>query len=262
MTETVRPDNGIKFLNRDAVKYIAVFFMFWGHLFAWTTLMHDPALTDPFAVMPLWMNVISHASLLCPPIMFFFIADGWKYTRDRKRYALRLLIFACITQLPDWLLWVPIHGWWTANVIFTLLFGLLAIAAWESKLKLPLRILLAALCSGATFAIAADWEIFGVLMILFLHIYRDRPKARFIAFTAVACVWKGIAVVWQIAGGSFGGAAIFNDTLDLAFVMLGYLCMTVFYNGKKGRHPVFAKWFFYAFYPLHYIVIWAVGTFL
>ena len=30
----------------------------------------------------------------------------------------------------------------------------------------------------------------------------------------------------------------------------------VFYNGKKGRHPVFAKWFFYAFYPLHYLVIW------
>ena len=28
-----------KILNRDACKYLAVFFMFWGHLFAWLILM-------------------------------------------------------------------------------------------------------------------------------------------------------------------------------------------------------------------------------
>ena len=43
------------------------------------------------------------------------------------------------------------------------------------------------------------------------------------------------------------------------FVMTAaYLCMTVFYNGKKGKHPIFAKWFFYAFYPAHYMIIYAV----
>ena len=34
--------------------------------------------------------------------------------------------------------------------------------------------------------------------------------------------------------------------------------MTVFYNGRKGKHPTFAKWFFYIFYPLHYFIIWVV----
>ena len=29
-----------------------------------------------------------------------------------------------------------------------------------------------------------------------------------------------------------------------------------FYNGKKGKHPVFAKWFFYIVYPLHFTVIY------
>ncbi|GEM_PF-3269990 len=37
-----------------------------------------------------------------------------------------------------------------------------------------------------------------------------------------------------------------------------YLCMTIFYNGRKGKHPVFTKCFFYAFYPLHYLVIWGL----
>ena len=27
--------------------------------------------------------------------------------------------------------------------------------------------------------------------------------------------------------------------------ILAYLCMTVFYNGRKGKHPTLAKWFFY-----------------
>ena len=247
-----------KIFDRETVKYTALFFMFWGHLFAWLTIMRNPGISDPYQVMPLWQNLLSHASLICPPVMFFFIADGYRYTRDRRKYAVRLLIFACITQIPDWIVFVPSLGWWTANVMFTLLAGLLAVMAWESSLKKPLRVLLAVLCCLGTLALSADWEIFGVLFILFIHIFRDRPKALLISYTVIACVWKGIAVVWQVIGGTFDGAAIFNDTLDLAFVMLGYVVMTVFYNGKKGKHPVFSKWFFYIFYPVHYLIIYAV----
>ena len=251
----------LKVLNRDAVKYIAIFFMFWGHLFAWLTLMRHPEISNPYDLMPMWQNILSHASLLCPPVMFFMIADGYKYTHDRKKYALRLLIFACITQPFDWLVFVPVFGWRTANVIFTLFFGLLAIMAWESSLKKWQRILLVILCSGATLLLQSDWEIFGVLLILFLHIYRDRPKARLIAYTALISVWKGMAVFWQVLGGTLDGAAIFNDIMDIVFVMLGYVLMTVFCNGKKGKHPVFGKWFFYVFYPVHYLIIFAVYVF-
>ena len=43
----------LKVLNRDVVKYIAIFFMFWGHLFAWLTLLeYSPAgISDPYAVV-------------------------------------------------------------------------------------------------------------------------------------------------------------------------------------------------------------------
>ena len=140
-------------------------------------------------------------------------------------------------------------------MIFTLLFGLLAIMAWESGLKKWQRIALAALCTAATLLIQSDWEIFGVLLIFFLHLYRDRPNARFIAYSVVVLVWKGIAVLSQVLGGTLDGAAIFNDIMDIVFVMLGYACMTVLYNGKKGKHPVFAKWFFYVFYPLHLLIV-------
>ncbi len=243
--------NKLKFLNRDAVKYIAIFVMFWGHLFAWLASMRGEALD----AMPWWQYLLSQFSLFCPPVMFFFIADGYHYTRDRKKYALRLLLFACITQIPHWLVFQPMDGWWTTNVIFTLLFGLLAIMVWESRFRKWQRILFVVLLNAATVLIMSDWAVFGVVFILFLHIFRDRPKARLVAYTSVALVWQALFVV---TGAIFEIRTWTDALLRIAVVMLAYFCMTTFYNGRKGKHPVFAKWFFYAFYPLHYIVIWLI----
>lgn len=242
------------------MKYLAVFFMFWGHLIAWVTLYQNPDITTPYEIMPLWVRVIVHASLFCPPVMFFFITDGYKYTHERKKYAIRLLIFACITQPFDWLLFFPRYGLRSFNVIFTLFFGLLAIMAYESRLKLWLRIVMIVMCAAATFLMSADWEIFGVIVILFLHKYRDRPKARLISYAVIIGIWKGMEYFWELLGGTFGADKLLEGTLDLVFLFAAYFCMTTFYNGRKGKHPVFAKWFFYAFYPLHYLIIWAVAV--
>ncbi len=241
----------LKIFNRDSLKFTAIIIMFWGHLLAWLTLMRGGELEN----MPLWQNLISNFALICPPVMFFSVADGYKYTRDRKKYALRLLIFACISQIPDWLVMQPVYGWWTSNVIFTLFFGLLSIVAWESDKKKWQKILLVILCNAATVLIMSDWLIFGVLFILFIHIFRERPKARLISYTVIAAIWQIIAVI----SGGITDVKVWTDSLlRFAVVMLAYFCVTVLCNGKKGKHPVFSKWFFYIFYPLHYLIIFAV----
>ncbi len=252
---TVQRERKCQILNRDAVKYLAVFFMFLGHLLAWVTLMRHPDASEPYSLMPLWMRVITHFSILCPPMMFFFIADGYKYTRDRKKYALRLGIFALITQPFTWLVFQPVYGWRQFNVMFTLLFGLLAIMVWESKRKTWQRVLLVLLLNGVTLLLCADWMIFGVLFILFLHIFREQPKKRLTAYGILTLLWLSTRFI----GADLHDGGLWLDvTLDLCMMLLAYCCMTLLYNGKKGRHPVFAKWFFYCFYPLHHIVIWLV----
>ena len=245
-----------KILNRDMMKYLALIPMFFGHMIAWIDLMYNP--DDSYAMyhLPTGLMIISALSLFCPPVMFFFIADGYKYTRDRKKYALRLLIFALITQPFDWLIFQPIYGWRTGNVMFTLLMGLLAIMAWESRFKLWLRILLIVLCDAVTVLISSDWLFFGVLFILFLHIFRDRPRARLIAYMSLVCA-HFLPNLFSL-GEVDTLHLLLNIAVMMLMFMLAYLCMTVFYNGKKGKHPVFAKWFFYAFYPLHYLIIWTV----
>lgn len=247
----------LKIIDRDTIKYIALGLMFVGHLVSWLAILNDPS--DPMATyrLPLWKLLLEEAAVFCPPVMFFFIADGYKYTRDRRKYALRLFIFACITQPFEWLLFYERDGWLSFNVIFTLLLGLLAIIAWESRLKLWQRIALVVLCDTVTFLIMSAWMIFGVIFIFVLHIFRDRPKQRFIIYMALTLIHNAVS-----------DFALFNETSPLTAVIVtfcgiismtaAYLCMTVFYSGKKGKHPVFTKWFFYAFYPLHYLVIWVI----
>ncbi|MBR1593081.1 MAG: hypothetical protein IJ666_08775 [Ruminococcus sp.] len=252
-------DGRYKVLDRDIMKYFAVIPMFIGHMIAWINLMNNPGNEYAIYELPAGLMILCGLSLFCPPVMFFFIADGYKYTRDRKKYALRLFIFACITQPFDWLIFQPIYGWWTSNVIFTLFFGLLAVMAWESKYKLWQRISLVILCTAATVLIYSDWIIFGVLFILMLHIFREKPKKRFIAYTVLILIHTLMNVF------SYGKASAFKITVYMIVMfsvfMLAYFCMTALYNGKKGRHPVFAKWFFYVFYPVHYLIIWIVFKF-
>ncbi len=249
----------LKVINRDMMKYIAIITMFIGHAVAWINLMQHPG--DDYATynLPLGLMIVSFLSLICPPVMFFFITDGYKYTRDKKKYALRLFIFACITQPFDWLIFQPIHGWRTSNVIFTLFFGLLAIIIWESGLKLWQRIVLIVLCDAVTVAISSDWMLFGVLFILFLHIFRDRPKQRLIAYSALTALHF---LPNLLSLGKVPTVTLLVGVFVMIFMFaLAYFFMTVLYNGRKGKHPVFAKWFFYVFYPLHYLVIWGLSFF-
>lgn len=245
-----------KVLNRDMMKYLALIPMFIGHAIAWINLMLHPQSALGLYELPAPLIVIASLSLFCPPVMFFFIADGYHYTRNRKKYALRLLIFACITQPFNWLIFQPINGWWTGNVIFTLLFGLLAVMAWESELKKWQKILLVILCTAATVLLQSDWMIFGVLFILFLHIFRNAPTPRFIAYSLLILLHTLLNLFSLGTVPTF--KLILNMCVMLAAFMMAYLCMTTFYNGEKGRYPNFAKWFFYAFYPLHYLIIYII----
>ena len=239
----------LKIINRDMMKYIIIFFMFWGHLFAWLSIGDEPP-DGLFADCPLWQRVFIELSLITPPVMFFFVADGFKYTRSRKKYAVRLLIFACITQIPFYLLWFELFGWWNANVMFSLLFSLITLCSWESRFRLWQRIAFVVLCCGATVAINAEWMLFAPLTVLGLHIFRERPKARAIWYSAVWLIYLIISKATYLKGG-LTGIEIENILMNVFVLTAAYLLMTVFYNGKKGRFPTFSKWFFYIFYPAH-----------
>ena len=179
------------------------------------------------------------------PVFAFLIAEGFAYTHNRKRYFTRLLVFAVISEV-SWYLLNGADG--THNVMFTLALGVVALAVLE-KLKEN-----SVLCGIAILSIAylatwsgVDYEWRGILMILVLNLLRNQndnlpfPYGRMMQLLCA-----------------------FPLMMHYGSICALLACMTIFlYDGARGfiKGNV-AKYGFYAFYPVHLLLIWCVITFL
>lgn len=82
------PEDGRGFLSRDAIKLLAISLMALDHVAL--------VLMDPGPVR----DAITYVSTFVLVTMVYFLVEGMEYTRSRKSYALRLLAFALVSQVP------------------------------------------------------------------------------------------------------------------------------------------------------------------
>ena len=78
-----------------------------------------------------FMNYIGRLAF---PIFAFLITEGYMHTSNLKKYFLRLLIFAILSQIPYTLFINTFTNSFSLNTLFTLSLGLLAITVY-SKLN-------------------------------------------------------------------------------------------------------------------------------
>ncbi|MDE6718427.1 MAG: conjugal transfer protein TraX, partial [Treponemataceae bacterium] len=76
-------------LNSNHLKMIAIIAMTIDHF---ADLIYPGFPANPVAI---FLHIVGR---LTAPIMWFFICEGYHYTRDRKKYALRLFAFAIISH--------------------------------------------------------------------------------------------------------------------------------------------------------------------
>ena len=81
---------------------------------------------------PSWFNYIGRIAF---PIFAFQISEGYAHTRNIKKYLVRLLIFALVSQIPFMLFVSLVNDDFSLNVIFTLLFGLVSIVIYDKYNK-------------------------------------------------------------------------------------------------------------------------------
>ena len=254
------------FLNRNALKYFAVLCMLGDHIgFAFTdsgTAIH---------------TVFEFFGGLTMPIMAFFLAEGYRYTKDVKKYASRLLIFAIISAVPfcrllsgSWLPFGIANGTvnprlmniylsgldktfyiYRLNFLFTLLLSLINLAAWDKlRVPVPVKVVITALiCWLAT---GCDWGYWCVLMSFTFWKFRDKQILKWALYSLVSlsCIFYFKA---------FQNPLLFDITYSFRPVHLDLLLiiplLAFCYNGKKGKGGKFGKWFFYVFYPAHLLII-------
>lgn len=171
------------------------------------------------------------------PIFCFLLAEGFAHTKNRVKYGLNLLIFAVISEIPFDLmcsgeLFDPGHQ----NVYFTLLLGFLLLWLWESSWQNWLKTVLMVAAMFAIPYVHADYGRNGVLLILLMYILR---KQRLL---------QGVLSLPLLSGGYAAWCA---------FVPIGL------YNGKRGFiSGKVMKYAFYAFYPVHILLLYVIKQYI
>lgn len=241
LSETMIEKTKLKGLDATTIKFIAIFAMLIDHI-AW-------AFVPTYSPLGQVMHIIGRitASIMC-----FFIAEGYYYTKNVKRYVCRLAIFALISHIPFIFFEtgrIMIIG--NTGVIYTLCLSLIAIIVYDKVKNKFLKVLsIIAICIIACFG---DWIFIAILMSL--NFWKHRGDFKKIAIEH--CIITGIFLLIMCKMYTIMGYPIRNTFFQGG--MLLALPILYLYNGKKGefadKHKKLSKWVFYIFYPLHLFII-------
>ena len=226
-------------LSGNALKLIAAAAMLADHL-GWQLLADD----TPAAAL---VHFIGRLAL---PIFAFFIAEGYLHTHSLPRYAARLAVGAVLAAVPFSLFLSGTLFGAPFSVLYTLLLGLLAIAAAD---RLRGGVLFGVLLALLALALPGDWGPFAPLLCLAAWQARKQhtvPAAAYVTVALVLCIGS-------FADALLAGRALY-PALCLALPELGVAVAPVLlarYNGTRGRGGAVAGWAFYLFYPLHLLLI-------
>lgn len=228
-------------LNSNHLKLIAIIAMTIDHL----SDLVFPGFTA--APMSIAMHLIGR---LTAPIMWFCICEGYHYTRDRKKYIMRLGIFAVISHFAYCFSFgIPPIPFSTGifnqtSVMYPLFIAVLVLWLDDNKVLqkgIWLKQIIIFMLIWSAFP--ADWSCIAVLAIIGMYKKRGDLKGQ---------MKKMLPLVFL-----YGVVAFFFVSKVYAMVLIGVLLVypvLKLYNGERGKAN-WMKWFFYAYYPAHLIII-------
>ena len=208
-----------------------------------------------------WLTCIGRLTF---PIFAFMIVKGYFHTKSLKKYVLRLLIFAVISEIPFNLaigsrLFYPMHQ----NVLWSFLIsiGLIYFNELVKKIKRnKLRIIIGIIVGASSVLVGAlvgfitfvDYNAAGILTVLAFYFFRGRKWWCYIG--QFACLWY---INLEILGGLEYVFPLFGREFSIAqqsFALLALIPIWL-YRGKQGYHSKWLQYFYYAFYPAHLLIL-------
>lgn len=241
-----------KKLNANIIKLIAIIAMTIDHV---TWLVFPSFTTQP---LPFLLHIVGR--ITCP-IMCYFIAEGYHYTRDINKYTLRLFLFALLSHCPyvlssfagtayvDLKSFIPFYYGEILNqtsVMWSLAWGLVMLRVAECKvLKQWVKTLIVILI--CVIALPSDWSCIASLCVLAFGTNRGNFKAQMLWMLLYVGIY---AAVYFLAIDRVYGLMQMAVVLSVPILYL--------YNGERGKNPMInriMKWMFYLYYPLHLLVI-------
>lgn len=208
-------------INRDVLKIIALISM---------TIDHIGYLLFPKSIL---MRAIGRLAF---PIFAYFIAEGFRYTKNKQNYFLRMFAFAILTQIL-----FNFVGLDFVNVLFTFSISIAVLLINQSFPKYGII----ALIFGMTVAILVecDYSFYGVMLVWLFYVEKS--------FTKLSIELFGLTTLLLLSQINFNlnilQYVFSNIEMNLAF-FLQYLSLLAlpllkFYNHKKieykNKHLLF-----------------------
>ena len=226
------------------------------HILAMALMLMDHLWATLFPAQE-WLTC---AGRLAFPIFAFMIVEGYFHTHNFKKYALRLLLFAVLSEVPFDLMYggtwfYPVHQ----NVIWTLLMGLIGIHLMENvrkKRKTPIYLLTAVgvVAVGTVLGTVCmvDYYGAGVLTVFIFYFFRKR-KWWCLLGQILALYWVNV----ELLGGLLYPLRLFGMDFEICqqgFALLALLPIWL-YRGQQGCHSKLFQYICYAFYPVHMLIL-------
>ena len=208
------------------------------------------------------------------PIFVYLIYNGYRHTSSPVKYALRLGVFALISQIPFALFCNYTDYFQRGNVFVTLLMALLCV--WSADVLVKRAVtrwacLLPALavCCGYYFGfLKSDYGAKGILMAMVFWLMDGKAVwKRILTCILVLCAVYYDPILGLALNLAKGNGIVFSLSSwekTQVWSLLGLLFIFA-YNGKKGQMPggkvcaKIAQFGFYAFYPVHMLVLWFIN---
>jgi hypothetical protein len=205
-----------------------------------------------------WLSVVMRIiGRLSFPIFAWLIATGCRNTRNINKYLLRLFIFAFISQVPFSLFQSMQAFNPYLNIFFTLSAGVLAIIFYERSGSKLMGYGFIFMLSAVAWLLNFDYSFYGIWVIALLYIHYDNLKRAALLMLIPTAVL--LALTYADYYAKVSGIVVFGTELVLNLIqplaMFAFILIAK-YNGEQGSKRL--KYFFYAFYPLHLMLLWGM----
>lgn len=224
-----------KFLTSTQLKLIALFFMFLDHIYEFFSYTGLP---------PDWFVYLGKQSL---PLFIFCTAEGFYYTRDRKKYILRLFAFYVGMEGLRYLLMFALprpDGFVLENNVFGSILLTVSAVYCIDRIKdykhnaRSILLYAIALITIIPLAPFVDGGWFYVFLGILLYYTRQNRTVQAIAFVTLCLL------VW-------------GNHESIRWMMTFAVFLMIFYNGQKGKGY---KYLFYVFYPVHIWLLYILSV--
>jgi hypothetical protein len=236
-----------KLLTTNKLKIIATVTMFCDH-FVSVFLPHDELLSLLFRLL----------GRTAAPIFCFFIAQGFHYTSNRRKYTIRLLVLALLSHLPYNSAFA--YSFFQAtSVIWPLALGLIALDAFKNE-KIHIVFKLAIVAACCALAYRANWNFIAVLWILMFGLFHGNIKKQIFSFSVIGLFY--LAINFNFVP-YINRPGFFHEQFPQWFQLGIFLTipLLLMFNGNLGKKSRFMTWFFYVFYPGHLILLYLLNRF-